>query len=149
MVVAQKRQYQVEQLPKPQREVKPKPKAKPKAKLATRIKPVILVALGFAMAFLVVSRYATIAETHQQILELEKRLDQALKQTELLKLELAASEDLKRVEEIAKNQLHMDYPDQTQIQYVELPEDGVEQTQAEVVKHHKTDIWDLILRLID
>ena len=149
MVVAQKRQYQVEQLPKPQREVKPKPKAKPKAKLATRVKPVILVALGFAMAFLVVSRHATIAENHQQILELEKRLDQAFKQSELLKLELAASEDLKKVEEVAKNQLHMHYPDQTQIQYVELPEDGVEQKQAEVAKHQETDIWDFILRLID
>ncbi len=149
MVVAQKRQYQVEQLPKPQREVKPKPKAKPKAKLATRVKPVILVALGFAMAFLVVSRHATIAENHQQILELEKRLDQAFKQSELLKLELAASEDLKKVEEVAKNQLHMYYPDQTQIQYVELPEDGVEQKQAEVAKHQETDIWDFILRLID
>jgi len=113
------------------------------------VKSVILVALWFAMAFLVVSRHATISENHQQILELEKELDQALKQTELLKLELAASEDLKKIEEIAKNQLHMDYPDQTQIQYVELPEDEGEQEQAEVVKHQEMDIWDLILRLID
>ncbi|MCM8899871.1 cell division protein FtsL [Caldicoprobacter algeriensis] len=149
MVVAPKRQYQVEQLSKPRREVKPKAKAKPKPKLARRIKPVILVALGFMMAFLVVSRHATIAENHQQILELEKKLDQALKQSELLKLELAASEDLRRIEEVAKNQLHMDYPDQTQIQFVELPEDEGQQKQTEVAKHQETDIWDFILRLID
>jgi len=101
------------------------------------------------MAFLVVSRHATIAENHQQILELEKKLDQALKQSELLKLELAASEDLRRIEEVAKNQLHMDYPDQTQIQFVELPEDEGQQKQTEVAKHQETDIWDFILRLID
>ncbi len=155
MVVAPKRQYQVEQLPVPRRVVQPKPKVEPKAKveprprLVQRIKPLILVALGFAMAFLVVSRHATIAENHQQILELEKKLEQSYKQSELLKLELVASEDLKRVEEVAKNQLHMDYPDQTQIQYVELPEDEAEEKQTEVAKHQETDIWDFIQRLID
>lgn len=151
MVVAPKKQYQIERLPEPRREVKPKAKAKPRPRTNTArmVKSVILVALWFAMAFLVVSRHATISENHQQILELEKELDQALKQTELLKLELAASEDLKKIEEVAKNQLHMDYPDQTQIQYVELPEDEGEQEQAEVVKHQEMDIWDLILRLID
>ncbi|MFO7153530.1 MAG: cell division protein FtsL [Caldicoprobacter oshimai] len=147
MVVATKRQYHVEQLPKPRREVKPKLKAKPK--LASKIKPVILVVLGFMMAFLVVSRHAMIAENHQRILELEKELDQALKRNELLKLELAASEDLRRIEEVARNQLHMDYPDQTQVQFVELPEDDGQQEQAEVAKHQETDIWDFILRLID
>jgi len=147
LVVATKRQYHVEQLPKPRREVKPKLKAKPK--LASKIKPVILVVLGFMMAFLVVSRHAMIAENHQRILELEKELDQALKRNELLKLELAASEDLRRIEEVARNQLHMDYPDQTQVQFVELPEDDGQQEQAEVAKHQETDIWDFILRLID
>jgi len=149
LVVATKRQYHVEQLPKPKprREVKPKLKAKPK--LASKIKPVILVVLGFMMAFLVVSRHAMIAENHQRILELEKELDQALKRNELLKLELAASEDLRRIEEVARNQLHMDYPDQTQVQFVELPEDDGQQEQAEVAKHQETDIWDFILRLID
>jgi len=101
------------------------------------------------MAFLVVSRHAMIAENHQRILELEKELDQALKRNELLKLELAASEDLRRIEEVARNQLHMDYPDQTQVQFVELPEDDGQQEQAEVAKHQETDIWDFILRLID
>ncbi|MBM7583311.1 cell division protein FtsL [Caldicoprobacter guelmensis] len=149
MVVAPKRQHYAEPLPKSRTEVKSRPKAKPRPKRASRIKPIILVALWFVMAFLVVSRHAAIAENHQRILELEKRLDEALKQSELLKLELAASEDLRRIEEVARNQLHMNYPHQTQVQYVELPENEMEQKQAEVAKHQETSIWDIILRLID
>lgn len=149
MLVAKKEQHYIQQSPKVRQEVKPRPKSKPKANLASRIKPIILVAIGFIMAFLVVNRYAMISENHWKILELEKKLQEAIKDNEQLKLKLVSSEDLEKIEEIAKNQLHMDYPDQTQIQFVELPEDEEREVQTQVAKQKDTNIWDLILKFID
>ena len=107
MLVAKKVEQYESQVPQIQQrqvppEIKPKAKAKTKPKPSSRIKPIILVAVGFIIAFLVVSRHAVISENHQKIMKLEKTLEASLMRNEQLKLELAACEDLEHIADMAK-----------------------------------------------
>jgi cell division protein FtsL len=154
LLVAKKEERYERQLPQVQRqqalrEVKPKADIKPKPKPVSRIKPIILVAIGFAMAFLVVSRHAIISENHNTIMKLEKTLEESLIRNEQLKVELAACEDLEYIAEVAKNELGMNYPHQAQIQYVELPDDTADSQVAGTTQEQDNGIWDLISSLID
>jgi len=155
LLVAKKVEQYESQVPQIQQrqvppEIKPKAKAKTKPKPSSRIKPIILVAVGFIIAFLVVSRHAVISENHQKIMKLEKTLEASLMRNEQLKLELAACEDLEHIADMAKNELGMSYPSQAQIQYVELPDDDInDSAETNIAQHHNTSIWDLIASLID
>ena len=91
-----------------------------------------------------------IAQNQQEILELERTLDKQHSVQEYLKLELAARGDLKRIEEYAKNELEMDYPDDGQILFVELPEvDTNKEENAPTQAEQKEDLWSKILGLLD
>ncbi|MGI6188956.1 MAG: hypothetical protein GX041_08755 [Clostridiales bacterium] len=154
MLVAKKEERYESYIPQSQQEqvlheVKPRANIKAKPKPAGRIKPIFLVAIGFIIAFLVVSRHAAISENHNMIMKLEKTLEASLIRNEQLKLELAACEDLEYIVEVAKNELGMNYPHQAQIQYVELPDDDVDSPEVNITQNQDTSIWDLLSNLID
>ncbi len=149
MLVAEKKYYYEEQYPRVPSEVKPQPKSQPKPKIGKKIKPILLVAIGFIMAFLIVARHATISENHHKILRLEKTLEQQITRNEFLKVELASCENLDDIETKAKDELGLDYPKQGQIQFVELPEEQDDAPNTHIAQRQDKSIWDLLIGLMD
>jgi len=129
---------------------RPKKIVKPKVKAGKRLLHLAVVMIGFGICAFTIARYAMIAQNQQEILELERTLDKQHSVQEYLKLELAARGDLKRIEEYAKNELEMDYPDDGQILFVELPEvDTNKEENAPTQAEQKEDLWSKILGLLD
>ena len=121
-----------------------------------------MVLIGFALCSLPVARYVVIAQNHSDILKLEKELEEEYKREQQLKLELNYCGDLKRIEEYAKNNLEMDYPDEDQVLYVQLPQqDGTSRmrkqrkiqgmSQVEIAQEDQSrkTLWDKIISLLD
>lgn len=140
----------------------PKYKTQPKARKKNKVMPIVMVLIGFALSSIAVARYVVIAQNHSDILKLEKELEEEYKREQQLKLELNYCGDLKRIEEYAKNNLDMDYPDEDQVLYVQLPQQDLEQaeegtekdTRDESVEIAQEDqsrktLWDKIISLLD
>jgi hypothetical protein len=68
-----------------------------------------------------------------------------------MRLELASRGNLEQIEEIAKNNLEMDYPDRDQILLVELPKDTdmTEVETASVATVEKESLWSKLVSLLD
>lgn len=156
MLVAEKRQYAEAYYPHalekeqptsvPRSRVAPKAKSKPQKKALH----LALVLTAFALCSYTVARFAMISQNQQEILELEKALEKQQSIQEYLKLELAAQGDLQKIEEFAKNDLEMDYPDKEQVLFVELPEKTTKDS-AEIAKEteNKESLWSKIIGLLD
>ncbi len=156
MLVAEKRQYvdTYYQYPveKEQPISVPRAKAVPrtKTKVQRKILHLFMVLVGFALCSYTVARFAMIAQNQQEILDLEKALKEQQNVQEYLKLELAARGDLDRIEEFAKNNLEMDYPDKEQVLYVELPERQIQKTaDDQLAVEDNESLWSKILSLLD
>lgn len=157
MLVAEKEQYTGIYYP-PKVEVGqpisvPRTQAVPKTKSRARkmISHIALIIIGFAICSCTVARYAIIAQKQQEIIELGKILEKQQTIQEYMRLELASRGNLEQIEEIAKNNLEMDYPDRDQILLVELPKD-THKTQIEtasVATAEKESIWNKLVSLLD
>ena len=79
-----------------------------------------LVLICFAAACFIVYRYALISENHRAILALEKELEKANTLKKNLEVELAFRKDLRQIE-FAATEMGMDYPQEDQVKYVEVP----------------------------
>lgn len=133
MLVAEKQQYsyypQYEsdgQEPKsrshlPKRQQKTQIQTEPKAK--NKVKPIVMLIVIFVFSCITVGRYALINQNHQNMLDLEKTLNHEKNRQQNLRVELATCGDLKRIEEVAREDLGMDYPTKDQVQVVSLPSD--------------------------
>lgn len=156
MLVAQRQEYEELYYPpavdkeQSQPVSRPKKVSKPKAKPGRRLLHIAMIMIGFGICAFTIARYAMIAQNQQEILELEKALEKQQSVQEYMKLELAARGNLKRIEEYAKNELEMDYPDDEQILFVELPEmDMHKEEDAPTHTEQKEDLWSKILGLLD
>lgn len=157
MLVAEKEQYTGIYYP-PKVEVGrpisvPRTQAVPKAKsrVGKMISHIALIIIGFAICACTVARYAIIAQNQQEIIELGKILEKQETIHEYMRLELASRGNLEEIEEFAKNNLEMDYPDRDQILLVELPKD-THKTQIEtasVATAEKESIWNKLVSLLD
>ena len=156
MLVAEKEQYTGIYYP-PKVEVGqpisvPRTQAVPKTKSRARkmISHIALIIIGFAICACTVP-YAIIAQNQQEIIELGKILEKQETIHEYMRLELASRGNLEEIEEFAKNNLEMDYPDRDQILLVELPKD-THKTQIEtasVATAEKESIWNKLVSLLD
>lgn len=154
MLVAKKQEYyyeNYEQLRKEKQSKAQKPQKAPEAKpgLLSRVVPIFMILVFFAMASLIVMRYARISENNQTILKLEKALEEQYKVQEELKLELTYQADLNYIEEIAKDSLGMNYPSGEQMRFVEFPEESPKLAQVQAAQQPKPSIWQKLLSLID
>lgn len=167
MLVAEKQQYleaydtyrneDIQVVEKPKIVSNPKVKTKRKNKIL----PIMIVLAGFGLCSLTVARYAMIAQNQADILKLEQVLEEEYKKESRLKLELSYCEDLDKIEEFAKNNLEMNYPDKSQILYVELPQQNADQVDDEKESDEQIDeqinlaqqdgvrLWDRIVSLLD
>ena len=156
MLVAQKQQYQEQYYPpvveKEQPKLEPRSRvvSKPKIKPRRKFLHFVMVLIGFGICSYTIARYAMIAQNQQEILDLEKALEKQQSIQEYMKLELTARGDLERIEEFAKNNLDMDYPDNEQILFVELPKmDTKEVADASTSTDQKENLWSKIIGLLD
>jgi len=121
MLVADNRAYDysyeeyITDVPLLDEEIKPKTKKAKKAKNKVRVFPIVLV---FSLSILMISRYAYIAEINFNINKMEKEYNELLKKNESLKVSLMSTINLQTLEQIAIEELNMQYPDPDQILYV-------------------------------
>lgn len=158
MLVAEKQEYTDTYYSDPIKEEQPisvpRPrvvrKTKSKSKLKHKVSHMVMILVGFSLCSYTVARFAMIAENQQEILELEKSLEKQQSVQEYLNLELTKQGDLNRIEEFAKNDLEMDYPDKEQVLYVELPEKDTKETaETTMTPESKGSLWSRIKGLLD
>jgi cell division protein FtsL len=104
-----------------------------------------MVLVCFATACFTIYRYSQIAENHREILALEKVLEKEELRMENLKVELAYRKDLNTIE-FSATEMGMRYPDEGQVEYVNLPEvtKVVEQADASAAE---PSLWSRFLGL--
>lgn len=95
-----------------------------------RIATVGLVLICFAAASFTVFRYTMISNHHRTILELENQLEQEILQKSKLEVELSHRKDLNSIE-FSATEMGMKYPEEGQVQYVELPQQQKQVEQAD------------------
>ncbi|HZJ83211.1 MAG TPA: cell division protein FtsL [Clostridia bacterium] len=156
MLVAEKQQYTESYYPrvldKEETRLNPQPRVIPKSKPRARKKvlPVIVVLIGFSLCAYIVSGFAVIAQKQEEIISLEETLEEQRGIQEHLELDLLASSDLQRIEEFAKTDLDMNYPDKEQVLFVELPEPKTkDDTSIAMEVDQKDSLWSKIVGLLD
>ncbi len=102
-----------------QQQVLPKIKKKTAAKPKIRINQMLSVML-IAAIFIVVFRYTVINEMNYNNTKLANQLTAVTAETDMAKISLDKTTDLKYVESVAKNQLGMDFPQSYQVVNVTL-----------------------------
>lgn len=131
-----------------QKQQRPRTVNRPKQAVFTRVMPIFAVLLGFAMASILVGRYAFISANQQDILMLQNTLEQKYRIREQLDLELTFRESLDYIEEMASNNLEMSFPGQGQVQYVEIPPSQEKPVKAQTVQteeYAEKNMWEIIL----
>lgn len=105
-------------LKKPELSTSQKKKAKVKA--VSRVKNVLYLGLGFAIAFLICYRYSLIDERFNQLEKTKKELATAQTINEQIQADIDSQTDLSYIENYAKYQLGMQKPSNSQIVYVNV-----------------------------
>jgi len=105
-------------LKKPQVSKSQKKKAREKA--ANRVKNVLYIIAGFAIAFLICYRYSIIDEKFNQLEKTKRELATAQTINEQIQADIDSQTDLSYIENYAKYQLGMQKPSNSQIVYVNV-----------------------------
>ncbi|NLB42164.1 MAG: hypothetical protein GX815_07860 [Clostridiales bacterium] len=104
-----------------------------------------MVLICFATACFTIFRYAQITENHRAILALEKALEKENLHKENLKVELAYRKDLNTIE-FSATEMGMKYPEEDQVEYVNLPEANRAMEQADASSaQDESSLWSQFL----
>ena len=95
-------------------------KKKARAKAVSRVKNVLYLCLGFAIAFLICYRYSLINEKFNILEKTKKELATAQTVNEQIQADIDSQTDLSYIENYAKYQLGMQKPSNSQIVYVNV-----------------------------
>lgn len=139
-------------LPKQRLREQPKaaPKSRVRAKSSSKVMPIVILIVMFAISCLAIARYAIINQNHQDILDLEKTLKQEESRQQNLRVELARKGNLDRIEKVAKEDLGMDYPTKDQVQVVSLPDGDSDITvEIENVQSSRKTIFEHIINIFN
>lgn len=124
--------------------VKTKTKAKKKAKY--NLKPIVYIAIGFAMLFTISYRNSLINESYNEKEKLKSELSAVQKENEQLKVNIESSLNLNSVEKTAEEELGMQKLNNNQKVYVNLQKkDYVEPTTEKVVIDEDSSWWNKVL----
>jgi cell division protein FtsB len=119
MLVAQQRQYDYiieEPIYKPKKQIKKKTRIKKYKK----VKYITFTLIGFIIAITILVQYAELNIVNQEINLLEKELQELHMLNDSVEGELLASEDLKIIEKIAREELGMIEPTSEQMTIIEI-----------------------------
>lgn len=139
MLVAEKRQYDYlceEPIAKPKN--KPKRRIKSQNKIKKKVKYLTFIGIGFLMALAILFQYAQLSAIHQEILTLENQLEELNKLSDSMEGEVLVSEDLERVEKIAKEELGMIEPSAKQMTMIEIQENTNNDIELDTANTSKT-----------
>lgn len=101
-------------------ELSPAQKKKAKEKVINRVKDVMTLLIGFAIAFLICYRYSLIDQRFNQLEKTKKELSTAQTVNEQIQADIDSQTDLSYIENYAKYQLGMQKPSNSQIVYVNV-----------------------------
>lgn len=110
-------QYIYEETPLPDKKKKTVKKRAVKQKSGSHIFIVLII---FSISITMIARYASIAEINFNINKLEKELKELEKENSILSVKLAQEINLQTLEDIAFEELNMQYPDLDQIVYINV-----------------------------
>lgn len=131
----------------PNRKEQPRKAPNRKRRTLNRVATVGLVLICFAAACFTVFRYAMISNHHRTILELENQLEQEVLQREKLEVELSSRKDLNAIE-FSATEMGMKYPEEGQVQYVDLPQQQRQVEQADAsAEQSNQNLWSRFLGL--
>jgi len=119
LIVAENRQY-LGTMPQEYNRSKPdRSRAnRQKQKNRRKVRAFVQVIAAFAVALLIISRFAVISEYNYGIRNLKRELQELQKTNERLSLQLAQAQDINWIEEYATTHLGMIYPDNRDIVYI-------------------------------
>lgn len=123
MLVAEERQYDYlyqEPVTKPKSKPKRRTKSQNKMKRKKKVKYLTFTAIGFLMALFILFQYTQLSAVNQEILTLENQLEEVNKLSDSMEGEILVSEDLKKIEKIAKEELGMIEPSAKQMTTIEI-----------------------------
>ncbi len=130
--------------PKRQEETRQLPVRKPQT--LRKVLTIGMVLVCFATACFTIFRYSQITENHREILALEKTLEKENLRMENLKVELAYRKDLNTIE-FSATEMGMKYPEEGQVEYVNLPEVNKVMEQAvDSSAQNEPSLWSRFLR---
>lgn len=100
-----------------------KVKKKTAVSVVPKMRMMAIVLVCFAVAFVIIFRYASITEASNTVLSLRNELNHMYRINEQMEASVDRSINLRNIEQIAKNELGMQRPQQYQIVYVNVPRD--------------------------
>lgn len=149
MLVAQQRQYDYlieEPIYKPKKQIKNKPKIK-KYKKA---KYITFTIIGFIIAITILFQYAGLNIINQEINLLEKELQELHMINDSVEGEILASEDLKRIEKIAREELGMIEPTSEQMTIIEIQDSqNMEIASANIESTSSSNFLESLSKVLD
>ena len=150
--MARQAMYQYETSPRklePKYSNKPKRAKKVKSKTKVKLyntKPLLYIAIGFAMLFVISYRNSVINENYAKKESLKNQLSQVEKENEQLKVNIESSLNLNNVEKRAREELGMQKLSNEQKIYVDLQKQDYIETSAEDVKiKENSNFWEKIM----
>lgn len=112
-----------------------------------------VILLAFFLLVGVVYRYSLISTTNLSNIQTQQRIDVLNANIEMLELEIASMRDMQSIQETAKQDLGMDFPEPSQIRYIALNQPEVapqeEQPPAEQEQSAFSQLWNSIAELLE
>lgn len=109
-------------------------------KVVRNFRPIIFALVLSASAYYAISKNVAVYETNQEIKQKQQQLTELETYTSQRVFELEQSVDLATVEEIATTKLHMQRPQEHQIEYVSIERDDVTEVTVNDVEGMKNKV---------
>lgn len=106
-----------------------------------------LVCIMFVLGVLIIGRYALIMNLNNQSRVLQNSVERIQSENSALNVELLKSSDIKNIESVAANDLHMVHPDGTNTVHIYVASSGENRRQSG--KTQKVGIIERVMKLLD
>lgn len=110
-------------------------------------KLIVLVCVVFAMGTLIVGRYALIMKLNNQSRVLMQTVEESQKENKALNVELLKNSDIKDIENVATNDLHMVHPDNTNTIHILVA--AADKNSKQEDKTQKIGVLDRVMKFFD
>ncbi len=153
MLVAENRHYDYlfqEPISQPKRKVRTKAQPKKRIKNKQKVKYVSFILFGLLIALTILYQYAKLNIINQEILSLEQEINNVYMVNDSVEGDLIASEDLSRIERIAKDKLGMIEPVADQMTIIEVEViNNQEEATTMVDKTKPTEFFGTLSKILD